>query len=477
MATKATRALSANNTAILSAIWNEASSDYQRRVPEADQADISATLKALDVYPTLWNEFVGALVNRIGLVVMQTNTWTNGLKYLKKGMMEYGETIEEVRTNLIQAQRYDPNKCYEDVFACNPPESATAFHEINRQDFYPLTVNEPILRRAFLRNDGLQEYLTEVMNTPYTSDEYDEYLIMKNLFKEYEQAYGYYKVQVPAVTDVLNGQQVEDQAKAIAQVIDEYKSLFNFMRTEFNGLHWPTSSKGYDIVVFATPRLASVLRVYVLPFAFRENSAINVNIIEIDDFGIPGCQAIMADERHLMCYDTYMAFKGIENPKGRQWNYFWHHDGIYSLSKFVNAIMFTTETGTVNPTVPTYTITTVTPAFAPVNGAVPTFAPKGTATKLTATVEGTTTPEGAKIPQAVMWSITKSAVPMAQHTYIDSDGWLHVAEDEPNATLTVTATSPYTNAQGDSAVSGEFDAAIGAAPVDPGDDPGEEVTE
>lgn len=478
MAVKKTQALKASNREILMGIWNDASSEYQRRIPRADQGDIADTLKALDTFPILWNEFRDALINRIGLVVMQTNTWTNRLKPLKKGMMEYGETIEEIRTNLIQAQRYDPNKCYEDVFKCDPVETAANFHEINRQDFYPLTVNEPILRRAFVSNDGLQQYITEVMNAPYISDEYDEYLIMKNLFKLYEDTYGYYKVQVPEITDVLNGQEVQAQAQAIAQVIDEYKSLFNFMPTKFNGLGWPTSTEGFKIYVFATPRLASVLRVYVLPFAFRENSAIDIDIIEIDDFGIPGCQAIMADERHIMCYDTYMAFKGIENPKGRTWNYFWHHDGIYSLSKFVNAVMFTTEAGTVVPPTPTYTITEVTPALAEVNGTVPTYVAKGGKTPMTATVTGTTTPEGeGEVPQAVMWSLTGSAViPLGQHTYIDSDGWLHVDEHEQNAKVTVKATSPYRNSQTAENVSGEVEVNIGAAPVadEPGADEGTE---
>lgn len=462
MATKAIKNLKqVNNATMLAAVWNEASTEYQKRIPLADQGEIAKTIQHLDQYPDCWNELVTSLINRIGLVVMQTNSWTNPLKPLKKGMMEYGETIEEIRTNLIQAVRYDPNECYTDVFACHEVETETAFHSINRQDMYQLTVNKMMLRRAFTTEYGLQEYITQLMETPYTSDEYDEYLIMKNLFKLYDQTYGYYRVQVPVVSNPLAGDEIMAQAQAIAAAIEELKFMFDFMKSEYNGLKWPTSSRGYKIIVFATPRLAAVLNTYVIPFAFRDTNAIDLDIIPIDDFGIPGCEAIMCDERHLMVYDTYMEFASIQNPKGRSWNYWWHHDGIYSLSKFVNAVMFTTEAGTVNPPSPTYTITAVTPAIAPAkDGAAPTFAPKGDEIRMTATVEGTTAPVGADVPQAVMWFVSGQT---SQRTWIDNDGWLHVGADEGAVKVTVKAVTPYRNADNPEGVSGTVDVGIGAA--------------
>lgn len=462
MATKNLKALKrVDNATMLAAVWNEASTEYQKRIPLADQGEIAKTIQHLDRYPDLCNELVTSLINRVGLVVMQTNSWTNPLKPLKKGMMEYGETIEEIRTNLIQAVRYDPNECYTDVFACHDVETETAFHSINRQDMYQLTVNKMMLRRAFTTEYGLQEYITQLMETPYTSDEYDEYLIMKNLFKLYDEAYGYYRVQIPQIANPLAGGEVMSQAQAIAASIEELKFMFDFMKSDYNGLGWPTSSRGYKIIVFARPHLAAVLNTYVIPFAFRDTNAIDLDIIPIDDFGIPGCEAIMCDERHLMVYDTYMEFASIQNPRGRSWNYWWHHDGIYSLSKFVNAVMFTTEAGSVTPPAPTYNITAVTPAIAPAkDGTVPTFAPKGDEIHMTATVEGTTDPVGAEVPQAVMWFVSGQT---SQRTWIDNDGWLHVGTDEEAAKVTVMAVTPYRNADNPEGVSGTVEVGIGAA--------------
>lgn len=430
----------ATNANILNAIREEASPTYQERIPAADQGDIASTIKAMDSYRPAWNEFANALVNRIGMVVMQGQTWSNPLKSLKRGMMEYGDTVEEYRTNLIQAHRYDPNECHEDIFSCAPVETASAFHDINRQDYYKLTVNEMLVRRAMLNEYGLQEYVNSVMEAPYISDELDEYLIMKNLFRLYDQEQGYFKVQVPAVENKLDKASIEAQALYIAQIIDEYKYNFDFMKSDYNGLHWPTSSRGHKIIVFAEPHLASVLDTYVIPYAFRDTNAIRLEIIPIDDFGIEGCQAIMCDERHIFCWDTYMAFKSIENPQGRSWNYWWHHDGIYSLSKFVNAVMFTTNAGT--PQVkPTFDVTGV---AVEADGGAATVKPGGEL-RLKATVTGTVTPENSmEIPQGVMWSISATGgKPLADRTYIDAEGMLHVGEGETNAKLTVTATSVY----------------------------------
>lgn len=462
--------LKQSNADVFNAVRNSASTTFQDRIPAADQGDLAQTMRQLDQFgQSMWNEFADALVNRIGMVIMQTNSWSNPLKYLKRGMMEYGDKIEEVRMNLIEAHRYDPNKCYEDVFACNPPEIATAFHTINRQDTYYYTLNEMLLRRAMVNEGQLAQVVNEASNLPYLSDEVDEYLIMKNLFKLYEETYGYYKIQVPAIENTLNSTEVEQQAKFIAQQIDEIKYMFDFMKSDYNGLGWPTTSRGYDIIVFAEPHLASVLDTYVLPFAFRETNAINLHVIPIDHFDIDGCQAIVCDERHIMCWDTYMAFKSIENPKGRSWNYFWHHDGIYSLSYFVNAVMFTTNAGTA-VVKPSFDVTAVAVSI----DGTETFATAGEDLRLKATVTGSVTPTGADIdiPQAAIWTISATdGVPLAQRTYIDPEGVLHVDANEKNTKVTVTATSPYPSkaeATKGQLISGSLVIGIGAVvPVEP----------
>lgn len=452
MPTKTVKTLSATNAQILNAIRTDASFAYQQRIPAATQGDITETVNNLLEYRPMMNEFIDALVNRIGDVVIKSKVWSNPLAQFKRGMMQYGDTIEELATTLLQAKRYDPNKCYDDVFKCNPPDVMSNFHSINRQDMYELTINDMLLRRAFLTDYGLQDLVGRVMETPYTSDYWDEYLIMRNLFAEYARIDGFYKVQVPDAASASTRAEKQDNAMAITEAVRSMAGKMRFISGQYNAAGVPTFTNPDELVLFATPEFIAMLDVNVIAFAFNASSAdINMRTVPVDDFGIDGCQAILCDREFFMCADTLIDFESIRNPKAISWNYWLHHHGIYSVSRFVNAVMFTTEAGT-SVTVPAIKATGVTLDYAEVDGVKPTYAEKGGKTRLVATVQGTVTPqtEGYSVPQGVTFAITANntgveagGVKLKMGTFIDAEGVLHVAEDETAENVTVTATSTY----------------------------------
>lgn len=450
MASKNVQCLRATNAQILNAIRNEASYQYNQNIPPATQGDISATMESLNRYRTCMNEFVDTLINRIGDVVIKSKVWDNPLAQFKRGMMNFGDTIEELQTDLIRAHRYDPNSCYDDVFACAQPVIHSNFHQINRQDWYPLEVNDSMLRRAFLDDYGLQDLVGRVMETPYTSDHLDEYMIMRNLFAEMAKNDGFYKVQVPDASAATTRADKQDRSMAIVEAVRSMTGKLKWISREYNAAKVPTFSKAEDLVLFATPDFLAMLDVNVLAFAFNVSAAeIQTRIIELDDFGVDGCQAILADRDIFMCADTLIDFESIRNPKSMSWHYYLHHHGIYSMSRFVSAVMFTTEAGT-SVTVPAIATTGVTVAFAPTcDGATPTSAEAGQRTRFTATVAGTIEPEteGYTVPQGVIWKI--ASVPggetLAPATFIDAEGVLHVDINETAAAVVISATSTYIN--------------------------------
>lgn len=454
MATKTVKTLNATNAQILNAIRTDASFAYQQRIPAATQGDITDTVNNLLEYRPMMNEFIDALVNRIGDVVIKSKVWTNPLAQFKRGMMQYGETIEELATMLLQAKRYDPNKCYDDVFACNPPDVMSNFHSINRQDFYELTINDMLLRRAFLADYGLQDLVGRVMETPYTSDYWDEYLIMRNLFAEHARIDGFYKVQVPDASAASTRSEKQDKAMAITEAVRSMAGKMRFLSSQYNAAGVPTFTNPDELVLFATPEFIAMLDVNVIAFAFNASSAdINVRTVPVDDFGIDGCQAILCDRDFFMCADTLIDFESIRNPKAISWNYWLHHHGIYSVSRFVNAVMFTTEAGT-SATVPAIEAIGVTLDYAEVDGVKPTFAERGGKTRLIATVQGNVTPktEGYEVPQGCTFAITANntgaaggGVRLKMGTFVDAEGVLHVDQDEVAGNVTVTATSTYIN--------------------------------
>ena len=476
MPTKTVKTLNATNAQILNAIRTDASFAYQQRIPAATQGDITDTVNHLLEYRPMMNEFIDALVNRIGDVVIKSKVWTNPLAQFKRGMMQYGETIEELATTLLQAKRYDPNKCYDDVFKCNPPDVMSNFHSINRQDMYELTINDMLLRRAFLTDYGLQDLVGRIMETPYTSDYWDEYLIMRNLFAEYARIDGFYKVQVPDASGATTRAEKQDRALAITEAVRAMAGKMRFLSGQYNAAGVPTFTNNEDLLLFATPDFIAMLDVNVIMFAFNASAGdFTMRVIPIDDFGIDGCQAILCDRDFFMCADTLIDFESIRNPKAISWNYWLHHHGIYSVSRFVNAVMFTTEVGTVT-SVPTIKTTGVTVDYAAkADGTKPEFADLGGKTRLTATVAGTVTPEteGYEVPQSVTWAITANdtgvatgGVRLKTGTFIDAEGVLHVDDNETAKNVTITATSTYidpTVAMGSQVYqSGELVVGIGA---------------
>ena len=452
MPIKSVKTLSATNAQILNAIRTDASFAYQQRIPAATQGDISATVDSLLEYRPMMNEFIDSLVNRIGDVVIKSKVWTNPLAQFKRGMMQYGETIEELATTLLQSKRYDPNKCYDDVFACNPPDVMSNFHSINRQDYYELTINDMLLRRAFLTDYGLQDLVGRIMEMPYTSDYWDEYLIMRNLFAEYARIDGFYKVEVPDASSAQTRAEKQDRAMAITEAVRSMAGKMRFLSGQYNAAGVPTFTTNDDLVLFATPEFSAMLDVNVIAYAFNASAAdLKMRVVEVDDFGIDGCQAILCDRDFFMCADTLIDFESIRNPKAISWNYWLHHHGIYSVSRFVNAVMFTTEAGT-SVAVPSIKTTGVTLDYATVDGVKPTFATAGAKTRLVATVEGTVDPEtpGYSVPQGCTFAITgnnknvaSGGVRLKLGTFVDAEGVLHVDSDEKAQNVTVTATSTY----------------------------------
>ena len=83
---------------ILNAIRNNASLEYYNAVPRCEDTteSIRAVGQAITSFQPRMNEFVSALVNRIARVVVTSRMYNNPWAFAKKGVLEYGETIEEI---------------------------------------------------------------------------------------------------------------------------------------------------------------------------------------------------------------------------------------------------------------------------------------------------------------------------------------------------------------------------------------------
>ena len=174
--------LNASTIDILNTIRANASLEYQNSVPEVTKAtDIPKVGEVLYGYPALANQFINALVNRIALVRVNSATFNNAYAELKKGYLEFGETVEEVFVGIAKAREFSAEKAEARELKRTLPDVRSAFHTMNYRVQYPITIQDEDLRMAFLSINGVQDLIAKIVDAVYTAAEYDEFLLFKYL--------------------------------------------------------------------------------------------------------------------------------------------------------------------------------------------------------------------------------------------------------------------------------------------------------
>lgn len=404
--------LSATSVDILNAIRNNASADYRNYIPQADDSldSVRSIGNILMNYPALQNEFLNALVNRIGRVLVTSKMYDNPWNMFKRGMLEFGETIEEVFVEIAKPFEYDPETAESEVFKREIPDVRAAFHILNYQKFYKVTVQRDQLRQAFLTWDGVTDLITKIINSMYAGANYDEFLVMK------------YLVAVNILNGRLKAVEISDPSNVtnMKSVVGAIKSVSNgmeFMTTEYNqaGVHTYTDKR--DQYIILTSDFDAVMDVEVLASAFNMDKADFMGRrVLVDSFAsldndrlallfkddknyVPLTQdelnalatipAVLVDRDWFMILDNLLEFTDQYNGQGLYWNYWLHVWKTLSVSPFANSAVFV-------PGVPSVTSVTVSPDTV--------TAGAGQTVLLTAEV---VTANFA--PQTVTWSVAKGA--------------------------------------------------------------------
>ena len=108
---KLERDLTGSPAEVLNAVRNGASTDYQEAVPYAtNEAEVIRKIGAILLdNPIFYNEFLNGLVNRIGKVIFASDQyWENPLGWVNKGVLDYGETVEDIFVDIAKPHQFDP---------------------------------------------------------------------------------------------------------------------------------------------------------------------------------------------------------------------------------------------------------------------------------------------------------------------------------------------------------------------------------
>lgn len=450
MATKPkSQALVKSAPDIVNAIRNGASDMYKSLVPKANPDNVKEIGAILNSYPQLQNEFLNALVNRIGRVLLTSKMYDNPWSMFKKGLLEFGETIEEIFVNLAKPFQFDPAVSESTLFKREIPDVRSAFHIMNYQKFYKATIQNDQLRQAFLSWQGITDLIAKIVDSMYTGANYDEFQVMKYMLCKNIVRGNLYPVNV----DGTDYKSVAADFKAVSNDLE-------FMKTKYNvsGVH--TTSKKDEQYLIVDAKFDASMDVEVLASAFNMDKAQfmghrvlvdsfaeldtdRLAILFADDANyvpltddelatLANITAVLVDKDWFMIFDNFMNFTEQYNGEGLYWNYWYHVWKTFSVSPFANAIVFTTDEAGV-------TSVTVSPSTATVAA--------GGSVQLSATVVTT-----GFAPQSVTWTSADETV-----ATVDADGLVTVKSDATSAdTVVITATSTF-----DSTVAGTATITVG----------------
>lgn len=364
----AVNTLNATTMDILNVIRQNASYDYQQNVPEVTKfSDVPKVGEIIYGTPAFANQFINALVNRIALVRVQSATFNNPYSILKKGYLEFGETVEDIFVSIANVVDFNVEKAEKREFKRTIPDVKSAFHTMNWRVMYPVTIQDEDLKQAFLSIDGVQNLIAKIVDSVYTAAEYDEFLLFKYLLVK---AISHGKMLPTSIGD---GTDLKESAVAFRGT----SNVLPFMSTKYNESGVKTNTPKERQVIFMDALFNAQFDVNVLASAFNMDKADfmgrlfliddwtsfdndRFNVIREASDGIEevtadelsmlaDVKAVILDENWFQVYDNKNKFTEKYAASGLYWNYFYHVWKTVSNSPFANAVVFVTSTATITP--------------------------------------------------------------------------------------------------------------------------------
>lgn len=333
-----------NLVELLNTIRDNASGDYQERIPEATINNLESIRFAMidDNNIMIANEFMTAVLNKLVKSVVHTKLFENPLKALKQGTKPLGDTIEEIYNNFLKGEQFDPTGA--NLLNRKLPDTKAVYHRMNYKMQYPITVQREQLAKAFLSYDNLESYITNLINTLYNSAELDEFINIKQLIKSALDKNAMVKVAVPEPNNEANGKEF---IKAIKTISD----LMVFPSEKYNAYLQAQSDDKVAITTFSRKKEQ------ILIIDVGTNTSVNVDVLAslfnmsvaefndtkkiiIDAFPDKNVRAVLVDEAFFQIYDDLFTISSFYNGKGLYTNYYLNVWQTQAFSILVNAVAF-----------------------------------------------------------------------------------------------------------------------------------------
>lgn len=240
------------------------------------------------------------------------------------------------------------------------------------QTYYKATISEQNLRQAFLSIDGVTDLIARIVNSLYSGEAYDEYIMMKYIIAQSLIPGNVKMTTIGAVDDEASGKAAVKKVKGIT-------GKLQFMSKEYNiaGVNTFIPSPSDIFVVMTADYEASIdvdvlasafnmdkvqfmgQRVLVDSFSFNDGELARLdellakdptytrpsedNLTALNTVGI-----VVMSRDWFQVYDVLNQFTEQYNAALLYWNEFNHVWRIYSASPFAPIVGFTTMTPSIS---------------------------------------------------------------------------------------------------------------------------------
>ena len=371
---------------VLNAIRATSSSAYQSTVPMATAQNITDVGSAVLNAPSLIrNEFMTNLYNKVGLTLIDSPVVENDFSFLKKGTLEYGQTIEDIYVGLATADIYTTGMKdgdeVPDPFAIKKLPHFSAFYSTILSRQYHVTRHLTDLKKAFHTSGGVEQFVAGMMNSMISGENYDDMratigLIARQI--EEAQKSENHKGVVHLITDfnaLYTKTLTADTAfldqnfiKYFANQLKKYSKRMRHLRSDLNiaGVKQTLPQAKQRVIMLEDVTVD--FETELLAWAYHADKFLIDGVDEIDawysigadhtatpvvspedikvksTFSIDGdstmCVACIYDTEMVKIYNKERIASDQANNRGNYWNMFMSVEDIYACSPYKNFVAF-----------------------------------------------------------------------------------------------------------------------------------------
>lgn len=297
-------------------------------------------------YQANMNQFLNNVVNKIAYQrIYAMKSFKNPFGRFKSYPVEWGDTIENLYVELPTGYKY--NKDATDPFTKSNPSVKAFYNQINSEMQYCVTIQRDLMRRAFLRANGLQSIIDVIIKQLTVAMEIDEYksqLTVLNNANAFANGF-----------ETFNADQystAEDAAQALTlKIADLVDDMTVAPSTAHNKAGVETISNKEDLILVIKPEIMQRINFEYLTGVFNLSKVELVNnIIKVPTFmtgDTTNTQTVGQDVDFMLLdkdiFENHQVLRdggAIYNPKGRYVNHFTDNWNLFGLKTFVNAHAF-----------------------------------------------------------------------------------------------------------------------------------------